>query len=117
MMKDPELEVPKSTQYKVTLATIFGTFGLFAQAIYYLIITATRGYHQSTFLSLSILLVDEILPAIFFLLCLITLPSPREFYTTLTKSKKKTTGSGSGDTHLNLKSGSTTSPHSNGKGS
>jgi len=70
-----KITVPLGKQIKIGLAVYAGAFGLFAQAIYYLVITATRNPYQSIYLSLSILLVDEIIPALCFLSCLITLPS------------------------------------------
>lgn len=41
VMLDPSFKVPHTTKLKVMAATVFGTFGLFAQAIYYLVITGT----------------------------------------------------------------------------
>jgi len=70
-----KITVPLGKQIKIGLAVYAGAFGLFAQAIYYLVITATRNPYQSIYLSLSILLVDEIIPALCFLSCLITLPA------------------------------------------
>lgn len=101
IMMDPGLTVSMMTKLKVVLATLFGTFGLFAQALYYLIITgqpfhshlslltklATRGYRQSTFLALSILLVDEVIPALLFVACVITLPIPSRILASITNTK------------------------------
>lgn len=129
MMRDPSLAVAFSTQLRVILATLFGTFGLFAQAIYYLVITGTfddslfllvisfcpiardcspnsnsrvfspfvalRGAYQSPYLSLSILLLDEVIPALLFLACVVTLPNPKRFVATL-RSASKGSGKSSG---------------------
>jgi len=66
LLLTPDIPVHRLTIIKVGSATIVGTFGLLAQAVYYLIITASRS-KQSVFLSLSILIVDEIIPALIFL--------------------------------------------------
>jgi len=61
-----KIQVPMGKQIKIGLAVYSGSFGLFAQAIYYLVITASKNPYQSIYLSLSILLVDEIIPALCF---------------------------------------------------
>jgi len=39
LMADADLKVARSTLLRVILATVFGTFGLLAQAIFYLVQT------------------------------------------------------------------------------
>jgi hypothetical protein len=64
-----QLSHEMSTYKTITIgaATVFGAFGCIAQGTYYLVITATRGA-QSNYLSLSILLIVEIIPALAFLM-------------------------------------------------
>jgi len=109
IIRDPSLSIPISTQIKVVCATVFGSFGLFAQAIYYLVITATRGYRQSTYLSLSILLIDEVIPSLLFLACIVTLPNPGTVFSSL---GRRSTSKGS---HPGQKTSSKNSSKSSGK--
>lgn len=52
VMVDPSLDAPKMIQIKVSAATIFGTFGLLAQAIYYLVITGIA--HRASLILLTL---------------------------------------------------------------
>jgi hypothetical protein len=60
-------EMPIRKMTKIGAATIAGTFGLIAQGIFYLVLTATSS-HISNYITLSILLVVEIIPAYCFLI-------------------------------------------------
>jgi small-conductance mechanosensitive channel len=73
MLSDPDLGASTGTYLKIMFATSVGTFGLIAQAIYYLVTTASR-VRQSIYLSLSILLIDEVIPALVFLFIVSVLP-------------------------------------------
>jgi len=60
-------EMPIRKMTKIGIATAAGTFGLIAQGIFYLVLTAT-GAQISNYITLSILLLVEIIPAYCFLI-------------------------------------------------
>jgi len=105
LLKDPLLVLPPGTLYRITAATFVGSFGLLAQAIYYLVLTALRR-KQSVYLSLSILLIDEIIPALLFLSLAVVhekegtglKATTTGGSLTKTQSRSKKSGSGGSDT-------------------
>jgi len=66
LLSDPYFNIPRHVRLRVYAISIIGGLGLIAQAIYFLVITATKTT-PSNYLSLSILLVVEIIPAILFI--------------------------------------------------
>jgi len=58
---------------RIATAIVVGSIGLFIQAVYYLTIIASKTEQQQSIkLSLSILLIDEIIPSLAFLACLVS---------------------------------------------
>jgi len=66
LLSDDYFNIPKLTRFRIYAISIIGGLGMIAQAIYFLVITATQTT-PSNYLSLSILLVVEIIPAWLFL--------------------------------------------------
>jgi len=65
LLADPYFEIPPLVRYRIYTISIIGGLGLIAQAIYFLVITATQ-VTPTNYISLSILLVVEIIPALLF---------------------------------------------------
>lgn len=66
LLADPYFEIPPIVRFRIYAISIIGGLGLIAQAIYFLVITATKTT-PSNYLSLSILLVVEVIPAMLFI--------------------------------------------------
>ena len=66
LLSDVYFNIPKLTRYRIYAISIIGGLGMITQAIYFLVITVTQTT-PSNYVSLSILLVLEIIPAWLFL--------------------------------------------------
>jgi hypothetical protein len=66
LLSDSYFNIPRLARFKIYAISIIGGLGMITQAIYFLVITATQTT-PSNYLSLSILLVLEIIPAWLFL--------------------------------------------------
>ncbi|CAK7994845.1 Hypothetical protein POVR1_LOCUS363 [uncultured virus] len=64
-LSNPEYQLSKKTLWKLYTLSIVGGLGLIGQAIYFLVVTATNSTPQN-YVSLSILLLLEIIPALMF---------------------------------------------------
>ena len=91
LLADPYFEIPKIAIYRVYAISIIGGLGLIAQAIYFLVITATQ-ITPNNYLSLSILLVVEIIPALLFIF-VETIKSDTDFKSRVNTSELGSVGS------------------------
>jgi hypothetical protein len=65
LLGNPDLNIPWYSRLKIYLISVVGGLGLIGQAIYFLIVTATQST-PNNYVSLSILLVLEIIPSLLF---------------------------------------------------